>query len=344
MLTRVTAKPSEQDDLFSEEVTLLFPARPALEGRLLGSAVRQQEVPSAHTPCRLKPFTVRQVLGFEANLKSGETLKIIIAKTGASLDADLILLVPGATTAQDLREALERGEGRWVRPKPIDPAELSAQGMQQRLAGVTASWVDAFHLREGRPPTDGKPINPGCRRPQVGALHAALAHATRSTDPLRSSCRRAPVRPRPCSRSTRVSDLSACLSLPRRTRCANKSSPNSRVSASSKRNHASTLRRCSPLSHGLPTSRPPSAKLIRSSTAPKRRDRGASSRIEHGSAAAIKKLKAGWQDYRLGFDVRIVQPDLPRKAIGEEGLHLLAGVETYLLEARGMRLGDIGSD
>jgi len=76
----------------------------------------------------------------------------------------------------------------------------------------------------------------------------------------------------------------------------------------------------------------------------KRRDRSASSRIEHGSAAAIKKLKAGWQDYRFEYDVRIVQPGLSRKAIGEEGLHLLAGVETYLLETRGMRLRVIGSD
>ena len=60
--------------------------------------------------------------------------------------------------------------------------------------------------------------------------------------------------------------------------------------------------------------------------------------------AAIKKLKAGWQDYRFEYDVRIVQPGLSRKAIGEEGLHLLAGVETYLLETRGMRLRVIGSD
>jgi len=55
--------------------------------------------------------------------------------------------------------------------------------MQQRLAGVTASWEDAFHLSEGRPATDNKPTYPGLRRPQIGALHAALAHATRSTDP-----------------------------------------------------------------------------------------------------------------------------------------------------------------
>ena len=74
-----------------------------------------------------------------------------------------------------------------------------------------------------------------------------------------------------------------------------------------------------------------------------RRDKGLSSRVERGSAAMIKKLKAGWQDHRFEYDVRIVQPGLSRQAIGEEGLHLIAGVETYLLETRAMRLRVIGS-
>ena len=64
-----------------------------------------------------------------------------------------------------------------------------------------------------------------------------------------------------------------------------------------------------------------------------RLDKGQSSRFEQGTAAFLKKLKASWQDYRYEFDVRIIQPGLSRAAITEEGLHLLAGVETYLLAA-----------
>lgn len=66
-------------------------------------------------------------------------------------------------------------------------------------------------------------------------------------------------------------------------------------------------------------------------------------RFELGTAASLKKLKASWQDYRYEFDVRIVQPGLSRAAVNEEGLHLLAGVETYLLETRAMKLRVIGS-
>ncbi|WJM26628.1 DEAD/DEAH box helicase family protein [Novosphingobium resinovorum] len=75
-----------------------------------------------------------------------------------------------------------------------------------------------------------------------------------------------------------------------------------------------------------------------------RLDKGQSTRFELGTPAFLKKLKASWQDYRYEFDVRIVQPGLSRSAISEEGLHLVAGVETYLLETRGMRLRVIGSD
>lgn len=183
MVTRVIAKAAGQDDLFTEEVSLVLPARLAIEGKILGSATRQQVVPAAQTLCRLRPFLVRRVGGFETTLKSGETLKILSAKTATTLDADFILLVANAQHPKDIQAALERGEGRWIRPTPLNPALLSAPEMTTRLANVTASWEDAFHLREGRLAADDKPAYPGLRRPQIGALHAALAHATRSTEP-----------------------------------------------------------------------------------------------------------------------------------------------------------------
>ncbi|MBD3573030.1 DEAD/DEAH box helicase [Brevundimonas diminuta] len=183
MLTRASATAAGQDDLFSEEVSLRLPARLALDGKVLGSSTRQQAVPATEAVCRLKPFTVRRVGGFETILKSGETLKILIAKTATQLESDLVLLVPDALHPKDISAALERGEGRWIRPTPLNPASLSGPEMASRLERVTASWEDALHLREARSATDVKPAAPGLRRPQIGALHAALAHATRSTEP-----------------------------------------------------------------------------------------------------------------------------------------------------------------
>lgn len=183
MHARTDATAPGQDDLFTEEVSLLLPARMAVEGRVLGSTTRQQAEPSIQAICRLKPFTVRRVGGFETTLSNGQTLIILSGKTATKLDADLILLVPDARHPKEIKEALERGEGRWLRPTPLNPALVSVPDMTTRLAAVTVSWDDALHLREGRAAADGKPAVPGLRRPQIGALHAALAHATRSTEP-----------------------------------------------------------------------------------------------------------------------------------------------------------------
>lgn len=68
MPAQETAKAPGQDDLFTEDVSLLLPARLAVEGKVLGSSTRQQAVPAIQTACRLKPFTVRRVGGFEMDL------------------------------------------------------------------------------------------------------------------------------------------------------------------------------------------------------------------------------------------------------------------------------------
>jgi len=183
MASRKRPAGSNQDDLFNPEVELLLPPRLAIDGKVLGSPVRQLAVPAQRMRCRLRPFVMRRVNGYEATLESGEILKIIGAKTATPLEADLILLVPGATEPERIAEALELGEGRRMNAPPTSIDTLDRSARAERLKTVSVSWIDAIHLREGRAAAEGQPAQPGLRRPQIGALHAALAHATRSTDP-----------------------------------------------------------------------------------------------------------------------------------------------------------------
>ena len=67
---------STQDDLFHEEVSLLLPERFAINGKVLGNLVRQLESPEKREHCRLRPFSVRQIAGYEATLQTGEILRI----------------------------------------------------------------------------------------------------------------------------------------------------------------------------------------------------------------------------------------------------------------------------
>lgn len=183
MHARTDATAPGQDDLFTEDVSLLLPARMAVEGKVLGSTTRQQAAPSIEATCRLKPFTVRRVGGFETTLSNDQTLIILSGKTATKLDADLILLVPDAQHPTEIKEALERGEGRWLRPTPPQ----SRSGKRSRYDGPACGrcpcpgMTPSIYAKVGRPWS--KPAVPGLRRPQIGALHAALAHATRSTEP-----------------------------------------------------------------------------------------------------------------------------------------------------------------
>lgn len=137
-----------QEDLFHEEVLLLLPERFAINCKVLNNPVRQLASPEARELCRLRPFSVRQIVGYEATLSSGETLRIISAKTATQLNVDLVLLVPGALEPKEIALALERGEGRWVANATIDLNALDAAAKNLRLEAITSSWDDAFQLRE----------------------------------------------------------------------------------------------------------------------------------------------------------------------------------------------------
>ncbi|MBC53312.1 MAG: helicase [Gammaproteobacteria bacterium] len=174
---------ADQDDLFNEAISLLLPPRFMIGGKVLESPVRQLAVPALREICRLQPFAIKRVRGFKCVLSSGETLKIVSARTATPLDSDLVLLVQDASEPSDIAEALEKGEGRWINSSPIDISTLDTAERNRRLISVITSWKDAFYLREGRPAENDQPDVRGLRRPQIGALHAALAHATRSDAP-----------------------------------------------------------------------------------------------------------------------------------------------------------------
>jgi len=167
----------------NEAVSLLLPPRLAIAGKVLGSPVRQLAVSASRESCQLRSFSIRRVNGYEATLSSGETLKIIRSQTDTHLDGDLVLLVPGASGPPEIAQALELGRGRWMNVVPTDISALDAVARRERLTAVTASWEGAVHLRESRPARNNPTALRGLRRPQIGALYAALAHATRSSDP-----------------------------------------------------------------------------------------------------------------------------------------------------------------
>ena len=172
-----------QPDLFAEKASLLLPPRYHLQGHWHSNLIEQLNSPAVRVDCAFQQFSVKQVVGWETRLPTGQLLRIISKGTSTKIDADFLLLAQDAATLRDVEIALEHGHGKWMHPKPVRPKSESEDAAHQRPLSVPATWTNAFHLKEGKPKAGNEPELPGMRRPQVGAIHAALAHATRSTAP-----------------------------------------------------------------------------------------------------------------------------------------------------------------
>lgn len=172
-----------QDTPPSSDILLRLPPRFAINSKILGSSVRQLATPELFENCQLQSFSIQRVSGYKAALSSGKTLMIIGARTTTRLEADLILLVPDASDPKKIAEALELEKGRWINTAPTDIGALDTVARGELLSKVVTSWQNAFHLRESHHAENNQSAVGGLRCPQVGAIHAALAHATRSTEP-----------------------------------------------------------------------------------------------------------------------------------------------------------------
>lgn len=114
---------------------------------------------------------------------SREPFLIVAKKTLTDSNGEALLLVPDAEDEQAIQEALERGQGTWLAPRPCRPLAISVDEANAICEGVLDSWRNQFTCREGSPATAADPEVRGLRKPQVGALYAALSHATSSRQP-----------------------------------------------------------------------------------------------------------------------------------------------------------------
>ncbi|MER9421669.1 DEAD/DEAH box helicase family protein [Mesorhizobium sp. M0317] len=171
------------NDPGSPEVRLQFPAVFSIDGSVAKNPIRQFAKRTGKYAGTLEPVTFKRLAGFRFRLMSGESVLIVSKKTLTAVNGEPVLLVPGAETAEAIKDGLEKRLGVWLSPKPKKPATLSKEQACAGCGRVMDSWRDQFSFREGAPTTDTTPEVFGLRKPQVGALHAALAHITSSVEP-----------------------------------------------------------------------------------------------------------------------------------------------------------------
>ncbi|WP_292512720.1 DEAD/DEAH box helicase family protein [Mesorhizobium sp.] len=165
------------------EVHLHLPAALSIDGSMARNPIRQFARRAGTQKGTLEPFALKRLRGFRFRSASGESAVIVSKKTLTAVAGEPVLLVPGADTPEAIQDGLARGLGVWLSPRPAKPAVLPAEEARAACTAVMDSWRGQFSFREGVPATDATPQVPGLRKPQVGALHAALAHVTSSVEP-----------------------------------------------------------------------------------------------------------------------------------------------------------------
>ncbi len=150
-----------------------FPPRLALSGTVSGNLIQQLEFSDYTEEVELTVYNKRGVSGWTLKKKNGESVLVVPKKTTAKFEG-LILLLPDVLTIPSSKDDSVDGQ-KWLLPKikkigsDIDLTKICSE--------VHSSWENNFNfIKELR--TNDNIERYGLRPPQLGALHASLAHWT----------------------------------------------------------------------------------------------------------------------------------------------------------------------
>jgi len=113
----------------------------------------------------------------------GKTHLFLDRKTTAKLDANEVYQVDDASSVEAIIRSAGSGSIKRVLPLPLSPATVDRAAAARLQAEARAFWRDRFEIRRELRDDQGVILAPGLRTPQVGALHATLAHWTVSNKP-----------------------------------------------------------------------------------------------------------------------------------------------------------------
>lgn len=170
-----TPQPNPLTSAFDSEVEIRFPLRFSMNGKVHGNQLVALAFIDHTRKVRLSPYTRRGVGGYLATDAQDETTFISARPTTVSTPAKGILHIPDADTPEKIADPNLQKHSRWLQPRPIAPIDELIADSEERCKAIVDSWKDRFEFHQERVGLDGV-REPGLRRPQIGALYAALAH------------------------------------------------------------------------------------------------------------------------------------------------------------------------
>lgn len=159
------------------------PAQAAISTRLLQSPVRQLRRGERTLEGVASAWSRRGVNGVVVVDAAGRRTLFVGRVIRPPDGFEEVLVVPDAVllAASHGVGDVDAQLGHWLLPRKDDLAEEDADAWVTRRDEVRASWQDQFSFKEERREA-GQVVEQGLRTPQIGALHALLAHWTVTTN------------------------------------------------------------------------------------------------------------------------------------------------------------------
>lgn len=163
-------------NLFERTLDIRLPDQMETDGRVLCAIIKKRGRTGGIETVALSPFSSRAVRGFEAEIEGIGAVVFVPRKTSAQLPGYSVLFVTDYADEEALAEQSAIGNIEWLRPRATKPAQLSLADAAALCERARMSWTDAFSFRKEIRDSNGDIAQRGLRAPQIGALHATLAH------------------------------------------------------------------------------------------------------------------------------------------------------------------------
>ena len=151
--------------------TMLFPSRSKFKYKIGSNFVEQLEFSDFSEEVGLEGYRVRGVKGWIAHRENNTKTLIVSEKTSVNPFGE-VLLIPNIPLKSPIGE-ISLQNSAWLKPRRLQISD--ERTLIKNCINARESWKDAFsYVEEMR---DGEIVRlNGFRPPQIGALHAALAH------------------------------------------------------------------------------------------------------------------------------------------------------------------------
>ncbi len=165
---------------------LLIPEQTEIATSLFQNPIRQLASGDTWVDGTTVRWERRGTVGELFTALDGSRNLVVPRRVSRPADVDRVLIASGdslVALAQGTETVIDGRDGRWSSPSANLAEPTDDEGWLKRRQLARESWTNRFEFHEEQRDAHGNITAHGLRTPQIGALHAILAHWTVTQDP-----------------------------------------------------------------------------------------------------------------------------------------------------------------